>query len=648
MLDIDAISPSPMSAPISGKTEQVPFNIAPPPQERLRKMFDDARTQSNTTRLQAQKWRDYYDGPEQLNSDVRRVLDMRKQPAIYTNRVRPMIDGVLGMLESSKVDPQCRPRNPTPEDENAADIATKTLRYIADVSNLEKTLLDTAENFFIEGTEAAIVEADGEEIPITQIRYEEFFADPFSRRPDFLDAKYMGIAQWKDASDVRAAWPDQYKAMGDPLSGGAGPRGALDSTWQDRPDNIIPWVDRVRQRMMVVEVYYTENRGEGPQWYHCIYCAAGVFVHELSQYRDKRGNTVNPIQAESCYVDRKNNRYGRILDAIPIQDEINARRSRSLHLTNSRQLQEITPGASNVDATTARMEAARADGIIPTGLQIVPTTDLSSGNLLLLQEAKNELERMSPTPAAKDLRDGTAVSGRARLVAQQAGMTEIARPLGRHNDFRERIYRACWERAQQFWTAPMFIRVTDETKAPDFLQINEPVMGMVMQQMQAPDGLVIQVPSVGQVGQKNRIAEMDMDIIVTTAPDTVDLQQEVFADLMGIVEKIGLQAVFSPEFGLILEMSTLQNKAEILEKIKEAQGGEDPKLQQAQQIIQQLTQQVQELTEGVEAAKRDKTIADTGLSEAKTALTEAQTLIASFEAGQASVPEPVDEPEEKV
>lgn len=664
---IEQLSPSP-SAPISGKTDLLPSWIkAPaPPQATLRKMFDDARTQSNPARLKAMVDRDYYDGPEQLNSDVRKVLRMRGQPAIYTNRIRPAIDGVLGVLEGSKVDPRCYPRNPTQTDENAADVATKALRYIADTADFENTLLDTAENFLIEGVEAAIVEAEGNNIPITQIRYEEFFYDPFSRRSDFKDAKYLGIAQWKDCADVKAAWPEQYEAMGDPLVGGAGPNGAIDSTWQDRPDNVIPWVDRQRERMMVVEVYYYETRNGRPEWFHCIYCAAGIFVHEPSPYQLKDGTTLCPIEAESCYVDRENNRYGRIRDMIPIQDEINARRSRLLHLANSRQIQERELGAAQVDATVARKEASRADGVIPSGWQLVPTADLAAGQQLLLAESKTEIERMGPTPAVLS-QEGSNRSGRASLVLQQAGMTELARPLGRHNDFRQRIYRAAWQRAQQFWQAAMWIRVTDEVRAPEFLRINEPAVDEMgqpvldvdqrgqpkLQPVAGPDGQPIVDPATGQPAMQpvqkmnNRIADMDMDIIVTTTPDTINLQQEVFAELMGIVEKVGMQAVFSPEFQIIVEMSALQNKADIIEKIKQAQGGEDPKLAQAQQIIEQLQAQIAELTQGMAAAEQEKVVAETQKIVAQTEQIGVETMIDSFEAGQGSVPEPIAKPEAK-
>lgn len=626
---------SPMSAPISAKFDTIPKSIAvaAPPQERLRKMFDYARQQSNDNRVKAERDRDYYDGPEQLNSEVRRVLDLRKQPAIYTNRIRPTIDGVLGVLNDSRVDPQAYPRNPTETDENAADIATKTLRYIADVENFQNTILDCAENFLIEGTEACIIEADGDNIPITQIRLEEFFADPYSRRPDFKDAKYMGIAQWKDAADVRAAWPEEWEAMGDPFTYGiGGPNGAVDSTWQDRPDTAYPWIDKQRQRMMVVEIYYND----GGKWMHCIYCAAGVFVMEESPYRNVvTGEALNPIEAQSCYVNRKNERYGRIRDMIPIQDEINARRSRLLHLANSRQLQEREAGASPVDADTARLEAARSDGVIPPGWQIVPTADLASGQQLLLAESKSEIERMGPTPGVL-AQDGKSRSGRASQIIQQAGMTELSRPLGRHADFQNRVYRAAWMRAQQFWTGQKFIRITDEVKAPKFLKINEPIMGPVMQPVPGPDGQPQIDPATGQpammqgigvVQVKNRIAEMDVDIIVSSVPDTTTLAQEIFADLSDLVRTTGLQALFDPAFEILIEMSPLPDKARIIEKLTAAkESGQNEQLAQAAQIIQQLQAQIADLMQGQAAADKAKTESETAENLAQVEKIQADTL----------------------
>lgn len=607
--------------PISGQQDTLPARFAydPPSIERLRKMFDDARENSQEQRRLAQRDRDYYDGPKQLDSEVRRILKQRGQPPIYTNRIRPAIDGILGVMEAGQVDPRAYPRNP--QDQGSADVASKGLRYIADITRFQRTKIDVAENFYIEGTGAAIYEWDGKTINVTQIRWEEFFADPYSRRADFKDARYLGIAKWMDLEALKLIYPDALQPLGDPMTGA---NGALDSTWQDRPDNSSPWVDRRRNRLLVVEMYHNE----GGQWFRCVYIAAGVLEYDLSAYRNMlTGETRCPIEAESCYVDRENGRYGRVRDMVPIQDEINARRSRLLHLANSRQIQQADPAAAPVDPATARKEASKADGVIPAGWQLVPTADIASGQQLLLAESKGEIERMGPTPAVLGRQGDAAQSGRARLVLQQAGMTELARPMGRIEDWENRSYRQMWQLAQQFWPTGMWIRVTDDKRSPEFLQVNEPVPMMnddgspVLEIVQGPDGQPTVQPAV-QI--KNRIAEMDMDIIVDSVPDTANLAQEVWADLLELAKIV---PIGSPQFMIAIEMSPLPNKTEVIERIE---------AWMSQQQQNQQPDPAQEQAMALEFAEKQAAIAN---KRADTEKKQSETAENYFQMGRESVPE---------
>lgn len=591
--------------------------VAAPELTDLRKMFDESRAQLDDPRKAQEKDRDYYDGPEQLNSDVRAVLKMRGQPEIYTNRVRPAIDGILGVLEGSRVDPRCYPRNPT--DDNAADVATKTLRFIADKARFDETKLDCAETFLIEGECAAIIEGDAEDVTVKQIRWEEFFFDPRSRRPDFKDAAYLGFAKWISMDTVAGMFSEKWAEFGSSVENGVG----ASETWGDRPFDMSQWVDRKQRRVLIVTLFHVR----GGEWMRCVYCSAGVLEYGPTGYADDKGRSLCPIEAASCYVDKKNRRYGRVRDMVPIQDEINARRSRLLHLANSRQIQEIAQGAAMVDAETARAEASRSDGVIPTGWQLVPTADLASGQAMLMQESKSEIDRMGPTPAVLGRSEGSSQSGRSRMVLQQAGMTELARPLGRFSEWENRVYRQMFWRAKQFWQAPMWIRVTDDLKAPEFIQVNEPVMGQVMQQMQAPDGSVIQVPGIGPVGAKNRLADLDMDIIVETVPEQANLQSEVFGEMIELVR--GGIDPFSPHFELLIEMSPLADKARILERVK----GHREKQAEAAQAQQQAQQVEMEAAMAERVAKVEKT-------QAETAKLQTETMISGFEAGMGSVPDP--------
>jgi hypothetical protein len=584
---------------LTGETETLPEYIkgTPPKIEELRRRAEEARSDPKGRRKKSRTAREYYDGPGQLNSDVRNTLRLRAQPAIYTNRVRPAVNGILGVLEQARSDPQAYPRNPN--DQDSADVVTKVLRFAADKCDFSSIKIDVGENHFIEGCGAVIVEMDEDNPTPTQIRWEEFYADPYSRRHDFLDARYMGIAKWVDADMIHQRWADRIKEIGDPMN----PAGEtmFSETFEDRGDQGLGWINTKRRRLLLCEEYSRE----GGEWKRIIYIASGHLEYGPSPYQDEKGQPCNPIEATSCYVDLDNGRYGIVDDMMPIQDEINASRSRSLHLMNSRQVQfDVSSGADPTDSETARAEAAKADGVLPMGWNMVPTSDMTQANMLRNQEAKGEIERMGPTPAVLGRNESGSQSGRARLVSQQAGLTELARPIGRLNNWELRVYRQIWARARQFWTDEMFIRITDDVKAPEWLKVNEPEMGMVLQPQQVGvdemgQPQMAMVPAMGQVGTKNRLAEMDVDIILDTVEDTATLAQEVWAELVQLVGQAGgLEAVYSPAFELMVEASPIADKTRVIELIKK--GREE----QQQNQVQQLTQQVQQLSQQLEQKRQ--------------------------------------------
>lgn len=629
------LEPALAAQSISAEQSAIPTIILTdtPPIEKLRKMFDDARDDSSGNQIKCQRDRDYYDGPKQLDSDVRRVLKSRGQPAIYTNRVRPAVNGVLGVLEAADSDPRAYPRNPG--DEDAADVCTKTLRYIADKCNFDELKQECAENFLIEGTCAAIMEMDGPNILPTQIRWEEFFVDRYARRSDCKDAQYMGIAKWQDASVVHQKYGKRVEEIGDIMSSSGGLFG---DKWADRPEGGQQWIDNKRQRVMLIEMYALIDG----KWMRAVFCGRGVLEYGESPYLDDKKRPCNPIEAQSCFVDRENNRYGYVRDMVPIQDEINASRSRSLHLMNSRQVQQTDLSAPPVDDAIVRAEAAKADGVLPMGWNIVQHADVTSANMARMQEAKSEIERMGPTPAVLGQQGSSGESGRARMVLQAAGMTEIARPLARLNDWAMRCYQQMWMRAQQYWTAQMYIRVTNEAKAPDFLQINEPIAGPVP--VMGPDGQPVIDPTtgapqmqMGQVGVKNRPAEMDMDIILDTTPDSPNLQSEVFGDLVKLVaEAGGLQAIFTPQFEVMIELSPLADKHEVIEKLKQKQEEIAQQQQQGNAAKEGLEQHAQELQSAAAVAGIQKTVSETELNKAKAQAEPARAAHAAAQANNAN------------
>lgn len=544
--------------------------------DRLKKLYREARDNTDKARKEADNAQNYYDNKQWTSKQIQ-VLRDRKQPEIWINRIAPAVNGILGVLEQGETDPRAFPRNE--QDQDAAEVATDALRYASENARWGRCKLSAAKTYLISGIGAVIVEVDENRDPLPRvIRHGEFIYDPHSRDPDFSDARFMGIAKWMYVDLVKKDYPE---ADIDPAA--LSPQG-LQWDDEDKPQDV--WTDTKRNRVLVCELYVSEQG-----WQRVVFWGGGILEEGPSPYNDEKGKPANPIEAQSCFVDLDNARYGIVKAMVPIQDEINMRRSRLLHLANSRQVRITDLNGPEQDADVIRAEAARPDGVLPAGVEPAMTGDLQSAQVALLQESKSELERMGPNPAV--LGQGhSGASGRAQLVRQQAGLTELTPALGGIEDLELRVYRQIWARIKQFWDEPKLVRVTDEIGAAKFMTMNEPVMGMVPDPsgqasvgIDPNTGLAAIIPAMvrGVVEMKNRPAEMDMDIIIEGVPDTANIQAEQFTELVKLAGIYGPQEV---PFEDLLEASSLPKKRQLIEKRKaraeEASQGAGPQQQMAQ------------------------------------------------------------------
>lgn len=536
-----------------------------------KRLFTESRDMTATARENSKKHRRYYDG--KIDPKLDKELRGKRQPNFVINRVRPGVEGMVGVVERGKTDPRAYPR--TPQDEGSSEVATDTLRYVTDQNRWHQNKLKAFRNFLVEGTAALIIEVDAKlEVRVRRIRHEEYFYDPYAREADLSDKSYDGIAKWQYQDAVIASYPEHEAAIITMVASGD----TGDSQWGDRPDsNTTQWVDKARKRVLTVETYAQR----GGVWMKCVYVGSLKLEEGPSPYLDDDGQPMNPIEAASAYVDDENNRYGVVADMIGPQDEINTYRRKGAHYATFRQLQETDPSSAGVDPEEARREAAKPDGVIPSGWGVVPNADKFSMDMSLLAEAKSEIERIGPNPAILG-RQGENQSGRAGLVRQQAGLTELAHLYGALEDLELRVYRQIWSRVRQFWTAPKFIRVTDDENAVKFLQINKPIYGDPAPVWDEATGTFKTDPFTGQivmepevVGMENAVAEMGVDIIVDSVPDTANIQQEQFTEL------VKLAGIYGPEevpFEDILKASSLPKKREIMDarEARKKEGSEPP------------------------------------------------------------------------
>lgn len=550
-----------------------------------KKKFALSQDLCEPARREAEIDQDYYDGKQFTDAEIA-ILKRRKQPVTVFNEVKPGVNGIIGIVERGKTDPQALGREKN--DSDGAEVITDCLRYVADKNRLQSLRSQAMKDFFIPGICVAIVEVDEQrEVIYRKGRYEAFFYDPYSREPDFSDARWLGLANWTDEDDALSLpWVDTeqkrewVKSSVDLSEPGMG---ASNETTQDRPQGAWSWGDKVKKRLMVVQMWHKK----GPIWHMCVFVSAGVLQDGPSEYLDDKKRPTCNLIAQSCYVDRDNKRYGVVRDMRGPQDAINKGWSKALHILNTAKLR-VDPQLADIDAI--RTEYAKPDGVIEArDGQVAELGDrqLLPAHMEMLNLAEQKMRRQTPTPGIVG-RNASSQSGKAIVAEQQAGMTEQAPSLGSFDDFTLRLYRMTGACIKQFWTAPKYIRVTGDENAPRYVLINqeEPVLDAKGQPVIGSDGQ----PKVRFI----KPAEIDTDIIIDSTPDTATLQADQYKSLLEL--ETVLAQTGSPDripTKAIIQASSLPKKRDILdamdkEKEERAQQPQQPGPEQQEQAKAQV------------------------------------------------------------
>ena len=96
----------------------------PPDLEKLKRYFTEARQLTEIARQNSLQAIDYYDSDQYTPAELA-ALQKRRQPPIVVNRIKPAINGMVGVIERGRSDPRAWPREPDKAD--TADVATDVL-----------------------------------------------------------------------------------------------------------------------------------------------------------------------------------------------------------------------------------------------------------------------------------------------------------------------------------------------------------------------------------------------------------------------------------------------------------------------------------------------------------------------------------------
>ena len=553
--------------------------------------FEAAERASIDEREEAEMSRRYVNGIQWTDEEIA-ALRRRGQPVITVNRIRDKISLLTGMERKQRSDPKCFPR--TPSEEERADAATQALRYVADDTEFPAIRSAVFEEILVEGFGGAELglEDDGKggaNVTITHVPWDRIWRDPHARAGDFSDAVHLGLVLWMDKDQLLDMYPGADETIDDGFSEHFG-------SYDDKP-GVVQWRDNTRQRVRVVQAYWRE----GGEWWGATINRAGFLAEpQPSPFKDKRGRSACPLVLQSAYVDHENRRFGMVRDLISLQDEINKRRSKALHLLSVNRT--IAEAGAVDDEDHARREAAKPDGWITVNpglkLEMQPGGDLAMGQFKLLEHATAEMQQKGPN-AAMSGTDPRDQSGRA-ILAQQAGGAAANEPLADAlRMWSRRVMEVAWMACREFWKAERWLRVTDDIGKLQFLGINRQVRlmdelgampeeqrALAMQQLQLVPGdpRLLQVVRV-----ENDISDLEVDIDIEEGQDVPAMAAEQFQTLAQMVPNLPPH-MQEPAWKILIRSSSLKDKGELMEMLEQSEQAAAQAAQAAAPIQQAMAE----------------------------------------------------------
>lgn len=479
-----------------------------------RKEFEAyATAKSNEIDEQRLAWRYYHS--DQLTTEQLRAYKKRGQPPIVFDRTSRKIDGLVGTVRRLRTDPKAFPR--TAKQESGAEVATQVVRTICDQSNFDDIETEAARDAAVHGlavSELQAIRGDHNDPDFKFSRHDPttFFYDPRSTKPDFSDARYMGIYKWASLDEIEeiAAGATQKIIAND------------DGTYFTAfdADREMLWLDD-KNRYRLVDHWYIE----GGKWRWCLHVGAVEIASGDSDFYNQFGKSICKFFAFANQVDADGDHYGFVRRLKGPQDAMNQHRSKAMHLMNTRGIISKRGVFSEDEGgiNAARQEVQKPDFAIEyegerADFELWTPDQEFLQQTTYYQDAKAEVDNFGPNQALLgDL--GQSASGRAYAMAQQAGLAELGPFLKNFRSWKLSQYQAAWCAAQRYWTDERFIRVTDDDDVAQFLAVNH-----------------MEFDQYGQPILVNALGSINVDILFSEGPDTETVMGDVFDTLTALAQ----------------------------------------------------------------------------------------------------------------
>lgn len=597
---------------------------------------------------------DYYDNDQWSAEDQATLKDRGQMPLVY-NVISTTINWVIGTEKRSRTDFKVLPRRK--ESGKPAERKTQILKYLSDVNRTPFHRSRAFEDSIKVGVgwleDGVQDDDDGEAIYSRYESWRNMLWDSASTEFDLSDARYIFRSKWidydvgvamfptrtthiqeacRDAGSFGTDWEhgdDAMDALEDSLEDGTIDHMATSrdrfraiECWFRTPTkvkrlrggdfkgevfdpNFQPHVDEIESgRALIVEKVMMRMHVAIMTTGHLLYVGPSPYRHNRFPF--------TPIW---CYRKGRNGLpYGMIRGMKGIQDDINKRASKALHIMSTNKVIMDEDAVPDIDDFIE--EIARPDAVIVKrhGKEIILNADrdLADAHLDLMSRSILMIQQQSGVTDENLGRRTNASSGIAIGRRQEQGAMATAGPFDNLRFAAQVQGEKQLANTEQFMTEEKAFRITNMRGTPEYVTVN--------------DGL-----------PENDIISTKADFIISEQDWRASVRAAQVEELLAL---LGQLAPVNPQIALVMldlvvESMDLPQRDELVRRIRQVTGMRDPDAEEPtpEELAQAEAQKIQQQRQD---ALADATIAEKQASAAQKGAT-AQKVTAEAEKARAAL-----------
>lgn len=543
---------------------------------------------------------DFYDNIQWTEEDAAVLRERGQMPLVY-NVISSSVNWVIGTEKRGRTDYKVLPRRK--DAGKPAERKSQLLKYLSDVNRTpfhRSRAFEDCVKVGIGWVEDGVQDDDDGEPVFT--RYESWrniLWDSASTEKDLTDCRYIYRAKWVDLDIAEAMFPDRIGMLR--ASASDGNRYGLDDQGDEAMDSMeleretfsssrSLVGDARRDRVRLIECWFREPKkvkrisggdfaGEvvenekdpapGHQaeieagravivektmmrMHVAIFTSQGMLYYGESPYRHNQF----PFTPYWCYRrGRDNMPYGMIRGMRDIQQDINKRASKALHILSTNKV--IMDEGAVDDLDEFRDEVSRPDAILVKKqgkeLTLNAERELAAPHLELMSRSIAMIQSQSGVTDENLGRQTNATSGRAITARQEQGSMATA---GIFDNLRFAVQVQGEKQLsliEQYFSEEKEFRITNMRGTPEYITIN--------------DGM-----------PENDIVRTKADFIISEADWRATVRQAQTEELLALMQQL---APVNPQIAmltldLVVEMMDVPNGDEIVKRIRQVTGMRDP------------------------------------------------------------------------